>query len=164
MPRIPITDADRERVRVLHAEGKSRNEIARQIGRSVSTVTGIARALGLSFDRSKTAAATAARQIDNRARRAELVARLYGRAEQVLARLDAPTYTFTATTVHGIETTRLDHVPAPDEKALASAVSSHLSAAARLEQIDADKGSENAKSMLGGLAVALGIRTTNSDA
>lgn len=49
-------------------------------GRSSSTVTGIARELGLSFDHSKTAAATAARQIDNRTRRTEIVGRLYGRA------------------------------------------------------------------------------------
>ena len=68
-------------------------------------------------------------------------------------------YTFTATTVHGIETKVLDHVPAPDEKALASAMSTHLGAAAKLEQIDADTGAEGARSMLGGLAIALGITT-----
>ena len=124
-------------------------------------MTGIARELGLTFDRAKTAAATHARQIDNRARRTEIVGRLYGRAEQVLSRLEAPGYKFTATTVHGIETKTLDHVPAPDEKALASALSTHLGAAARLEVIDADKGSDGAKSMLGGLAIALGIRTSH---
>ena len=159
MPRDLITDADRERVRTLHAEGKTRNDIARAINRSPSTVTGIARALGLSFDRSATAAATHARQVDNRARRAAIVARLYFRAEHVLGRLEADRYTFTATTVHGIETKVLDHVPAPDEKALASAMSTHLGAAARLEQVDADKGTDGVKSMLGGLAVALGIHT-----
>jgi hypothetical protein len=157
LPRNLITDADRDRVRELHAEGKTRNNIARAIGRSPSTVTGIARSLGLSFDRTATAAATHARQIDNRARRTEIVGRLYDRAEQILGRLEAKRYTFTATTVNGIETKTLDHVPAPDEKALASAMSTHLGAAARLEQVDADKGSEGAKSMLGGLAVALGI-------
>jgi hypothetical protein len=163
VPRNPITDTDRDRVRDLHADGKTRNDIARAIGRAPSTVTGIAHALGLSFDRTATAAATHARQVDNRARRTEIVARLYDRAEQLLGRLEADRYTFTATTVHGIETKTLDHVPAPDEKALASAMSAHLAAAARLEQVDADKGAEGAKSMLGGLAVALGIRTTLSD-
>lgn len=157
MPRNLVTDTDRVRVRELHAEGKSRNDIARAIRRSASTVTGIARELGLSFDRSATAAATQARQIDNRARRTEIVGRLYGRAEHLLVRLEAPVYTFTATTINGIESKTLDHVPAPDEKALATALSTHLSAAGRLEQVDADKGSDGAKSMLGGLAVALGI-------
>ena len=160
MPRNLVTDTDRDRVRELHAEGKSRNDIARVTGRSASTVTVIARELGLSFDRSKTAAATQARQIDNRARRTEITSRLYGRAEQVLARLESTGYKFTATTVHGIETKTLDHVPAQDEKSLASALSTHLAAAARLEAIDAEKGSEGAKSMLTGLAVALGIATT----
>jgi hypothetical protein len=155
-----ITDVDRDRVRELHAQGKTRNDIARAINRSPSTVTGIARALGLSFDRSATAAATHARQIDNRARRTDIVSRLYGRAEHILGRLEAPAYTMTATTINGIESKTLDHVPAPDEKALATAMSTHLGAAARLEQVEADKGSEGVKSMLGGLAVALGIRTS----
>lgn len=162
MPRNLITDVDRDRVRELHGQGTTRNDIARAISRSPSTVTAIARQLGLSFDRSKTAAATHARQVDNRARRVEIVGRLYDRAEQVLARLEEPAYTFTATTVHGIETKTLDHVPALDEKALASATSTHLAAAARLEQVDADKGTEGAKSMLGGLAVALGAAWSES--
>lgn len=59
MPR-PITDADRERVRELHVQGKTRNDIAREIGRAPSTVSKPARALGLPFDRSKTAAARGA--------------------------------------------------------------------------------------------------------
>jgi hypothetical protein len=159
LPRNLITDADRERVRDLHAEGKTRNDIAREINRSPSTVTGIARALGLSFDRSATAAATHARQVDNRARRTDIVGRLYGRAERILGRLEAERYTFTATTINGIESKVLDHVPAPDEKALASAMSTHLGAAAKLEQVDADAGAEGARSMLGGLAVALGVAT-----
>jgi helix-turn-helix protein len=162
MPR-PITDADRERVRELHAQGKTRNDIAKTIGRSPSTVSKIARALGLSFDRTKTAAATAAKQQDNRARRADLVGRLYGRSEAILDRVEAPTYTFTAPTVHGIETKVLDHVPAPDEKALAASVSSHLTSAAKLEAVDADRGTEAAKSMLGGLAAAFGLHTPAGD-
>ncbi|MGW1678517.1 helix-turn-helix domain-containing protein [Saccharopolyspora sp. NPDC002376] len=52
MAASPITDADRERVRELHTQGKTRNHIASEIGRSPSTVSKIARELGLSFDRS----------------------------------------------------------------------------------------------------------------
>jgi hypothetical protein len=44
VPRNLINDADRERVRALHAEGMSRNDIACEIGRSPSTVTGTTRA------------------------------------------------------------------------------------------------------------------------
>lgn len=160
MATSPVTGSDRERVRELHAQGMTRNDIAKQIGRSPSTVSKLAHALGLTFDRSKTAVATVAKQRDNQARRADLVARLYGRGERILDRVEAPRYTFTTATVNGIETKILDHVPAPDEKALASSVSSHLTSAAKLEAIDADRGTDAAKSMLGGIATALGIRTT----
>ncbi|MCI2424110.1 helix-turn-helix domain-containing protein [Saccharopolyspora sp. K220] len=99
-------------MRELHAQGKTRNDIAREIGRSPSTVSRLAHAAGLSFDRSKTAAATQAKQRDNAARRADLVRRLYGRGEANLGRLEAPRYKFTTATVNGIETKVLDHVPA----------------------------------------------------
>jgi len=68
----PVTDAERERVRALHAQGLNCREIADEIGRARSTVSVIARDLGLSFDRAQTQQATAARQVDARARRAEL--------------------------------------------------------------------------------------------
>ncbi|MFE6689629.1 helix-turn-helix domain-containing protein [Streptomyces sp. NPDC057743] len=70
----PITDRDREAVRRLHTEGKSRNEIARTIGRSAATVSKIARAEGLTFSGgARVAAATEARRADAAARR-ELLA------------------------------------------------------------------------------------------
>lgn len=156
--RALITDADRDRVRELHAQGKTRNDIAKDIGRSPSTVSKIARGLGLAFDRSATAAATAAKQRDNKARRADIVARLYDRAEHVLDRLAADAYSFTATSVNGIETRVLDHVPAQDERHLSGALSGYLSAAERVEKIDADSHAEAARSMLGNLAEALGIK------
>ena len=70
----PITDRDREQVRRLHAEGKSRNAIARSIGRSAASVSKIARELGLTFSGgARVAAATEARRADAAARR-ELLA------------------------------------------------------------------------------------------
>lgn len=69
----PVTDADREQVRRLHAEGASRNAIARQLGRSASTVSKIARELGLAFSGgARVAAATEARRADAAARREQL--------------------------------------------------------------------------------------------
>ena len=134
----PVTQADRDQVAALHAQGLGRNAIARQLGRSASTVTQIATEAGLSFDRSATAAATEAAKVDNAARRAKLIARAYTRAEAIYDRLEADQYRFTATSVHGIETVTLDHVPAPDEKALASAINSYLTGAVKLEQVDSD--------------------------
>ncbi|GAA2772869.1 helix-turn-helix domain-containing protein [Saccharopolyspora taberi] len=159
----PVTDTERARVRELHEQGKTRNDIAKLMGRSPGTVTVIARELGLSFDRSATAAATEAKQRDNRARRAELVDRLYTRAERVLETLEADEYRFTATTINGIETERLGHVPAQDERHLSSSISTHLTTAAKLEAIDADGQAEAARSMLGSLAEALGITAPGHD-
>ncbi|MGP4019968.1 helix-turn-helix domain-containing protein [Saccharopolyspora sp. 5N708] len=68
----PVTEQERERVRELHAQGKTRNAIAKIMGRSPGTISTIARELGLAFDRSATAAASAAKAADNKARRVEI--------------------------------------------------------------------------------------------
>lgn len=69
----PITDRDRQEVRRLHAEGKSRNAIARTTGRSAATVSKIAADLGLAFSGgARVAAATEARRADAAARREQL--------------------------------------------------------------------------------------------
>ncbi|MDT0409939.1 MULTISPECIES: helix-turn-helix domain-containing protein [Streptomyces] len=154
-----ITDEDRSAVRALHAEGLGRNEIARRIGRGSRTVSVLAAELGLSFDRTHTAIATEARVIDAKARRAALVQRAYTRAEKIYDRLEADAgpvgYDFTATSVNGIETKNLNHVPAQDERALALAAGAHLAQAAKLEALDGDPGLDAARSMLGGLAEGL---------
>ncbi|MFE2033052.1 hypothetical protein ACFXBB_07270 [Streptomyces scopuliridis] len=70
----PIDDRDRERVRRLHSQGESRNQIAHSIGRSAASVSKIARKLGLTFNGgARVAAATEARRADAAARR-ELLA------------------------------------------------------------------------------------------
>jgi transposase-like protein len=69
----PITDSDREAVRRLHAEGKSRNQIARETGRSAATVSKIAAEAGLAFSGgARVAAATEAVRADAAARREQL--------------------------------------------------------------------------------------------
>jgi IS30 family transposase len=69
----PIHDRDREAVRRLHAEGKTRNAIARAIGRSAATISKIAREEGLTFaGGARVAAATEARRADTAARREQL--------------------------------------------------------------------------------------------
>ncbi|MFJ6013004.1 helix-turn-helix domain-containing protein [Streptomyces sp. NPDC092952] len=69
----PVTPDDRKHVRRLHAEGKSRNQIARETGRSAATVSKIAAALGLAFSGgARVAAATEAVRADAAARREQL--------------------------------------------------------------------------------------------
>ncbi|MEU1436384.1 hypothetical protein ABZ438_20170 [Streptomyces sp. NPDC005786] len=59
-----FSEADEATLRQLHADGVSRNEIVRQMARSVGTITNHAQRLGLDFDRSSTRAAVEARQVD----------------------------------------------------------------------------------------------------
>ena len=90
MPARPLTQADRDQVAALHAQGFGRNAIAAKIGRSASTVTTIARDLGLSFDRTATEAATRAAVADAKARRTALMHTLLDDAARLRAQLWQP--------------------------------------------------------------------------
>lgn len=85
-----VTDQERERVRELHAQGLGRNQIAIEVGRSAGTVTTIAKQLGLSFDRSETAAATEAKMQDAKAIRAQLAIDLLSDARRLREQLWQP--------------------------------------------------------------------------
>lgn len=160
----PVTDEDRQAVRRLAAQGLGRNAIARELGRGPRTISVIAAELDppVTFDRTMTAVATEARVVDAKARRAALIQRAYARAEKIFDRLEADEtsgYKFTATTVHGIETETLDHVPGPEERSLATAAGQYLAQAAKLEAIDAGGGYEEDRGILAGIAQALGWKT-----
>ncbi|MCA1218848.1 helix-turn-helix domain-containing protein [Streptomyces sp. 8L] len=89
----PIDERDRRRVRELHAKGKSRNDIARAIKRSPSTVSKIAAAFDppLTFDRAaEVAVATEVRRADLAKRRAETAIVLQDAAERELAKMTRP--------------------------------------------------------------------------
>lgn len=87
----PITEKDRDQVRALHAEGMSRNDIARKLERSPATVSKLANAMGLSFDRApEVAAATTARKADLAARRAAMAETLQDVAEREIAKMVQP--------------------------------------------------------------------------
>ena len=92
--RRPVTEETREQVRRLHAEGLSRNAIAKAIGFSGATVTKIAQGLGLSFDRSKTAAAVKAHAIDLAAERIVLAEEMAAEARRGLALVRGPVKVF----------------------------------------------------------------------
>ncbi|MFE6683942.1 helix-turn-helix domain-containing protein [Streptomyces sp. NPDC057729] len=87
----PITETDRRAVRRHHAAGMTRNEIARKIKRSPSTVSKLAADMGLTFDRAaEVATATAVRKADLDARRTELAATLHDVAEREIGRMTQP--------------------------------------------------------------------------
>ncbi|MGW1679377.1 helix-turn-helix domain-containing protein [Saccharopolyspora sp. NPDC002376] len=156
MPPTPTTDEERARVRRLHAQGKTRNDIAREIGRSPSTVSKIARELGLTFDRSKTAAATHAKQVDNKTRRAELSAELLRRAGELLAQIDRPHIVYAFGGPENVYNEhQLDKPPTSDIRNLMQSASIALQRHADLERIDSGSQAEDARSMLGSLAAGL---------
>ncbi|WIV43055.1 helix-turn-helix domain-containing protein [Glutamicibacter nicotianae] len=71
----PIDEARRNQIVKLAQAGKSRNDIAKEIGCSPSTVTRWAHRAGIEFDRSATQAATEARKMDLKALRNEAALR-----------------------------------------------------------------------------------------
>lgn len=159
MPRPGISDDEREQIRAGHAAGKSCNEIARELGRSASTVSRAARDLGLSWDASRSAAATEAKQASNRARRARLVQRMYDRADKIMDRLEADQFKLVGVSKDGLAHTNVidaDAIPGAEERALFGMVVNALNGAARLEAVDAaDSGAAEGKGILGQLDTAL---------
>ena len=93
----PWTKDDDEQLTALHAEGKSLHSIAGQMGRAKRTISEHARVLGLTWDRSRTAAATKARVIDAKQRRVDLATELLND----VARLRAQLWTETEYVDHG---------------------------------------------------------------
>ena len=146
------------RARELHASGISCNAIAKELGVSASTISRWAKKVGLSFERTQTAAATTAKRIDRAAVRADIIDRMYTRSQKVLDRLEADTYVYyIAVAGSGTERVEDDNPPALDEKNLASALGIYLDKATRLELVDGDDGEEHAKGMLAELGAFLGI-------
>ncbi|MGH2820776.1 MAG: helix-turn-helix domain-containing protein [Actinomycetota bacterium] len=136
----PVTDQERERVRALHAEGLSCARIAREIGRAKSTVSGVARDLGLSFDRSKTREATAAQVDDAKARRARLALKLLGLAEQEADEFNQPcTLHSFGGKDHTYNSKTVPRPPARERRDMAATINILVDRHARLTEMDADQ-------------------------
>lgn len=152
-----VTDAERTKLRALHAAGKTRNDIAKELGRAAATVTQLAGDMGLSFDRAETKAATAAMVEDAKQRRAQLAMDLLSDAQKLRAQLWNPT------TLHSFggkdNTYNSRDVPIPlfkDQRDIIGAASMAITAALRLDQHDTAN-ADTAKSVLGALAAGLGV-------
>lgn len=152
----PITDAERRRIAELHAAGKSRNEIAAELGRSTGVITKMAVQMGLRFDRAATKAATAARVADAKAKRAEEMNALLDAAKRLRLQLFAPCL------VHsfgGKDNTyaeaRLEQPPFADQAKIMQAYNLAMSNSLRLDQHDGDGTVEQVGSLLGNLFQSL---------
>ncbi len=154
-PRIP----DDKRAAILadiRAGTKGRNQIARYHSVSVGTVTKLAKDAGSTdaFDRSQSAKATRAVQQDNRSRRAQIASELLDDIAAFRERAWSP-YTYYERGSDGPELVTLDRPPLKEAKEAYVAIGISLQRHMELEKFDADRGEEQAKSMLGDLAKAL---------
>lgn len=164
MPNPKRTQADKDTVLALHAQDISRNDIARQTGYSTAWISNVVKEAGKSFTRSdRVKAATEARVVDNKARRAKLVGRMYDRAEFILDRLEKPTFSALVPIGPGQQSPRdLNFVPAGEERNLATSVAVYLDKAMLLEKVDAVPERSEAQSMLSRLAEQLGVTNAPS--
>jgi hypothetical protein len=157
MPVRPVTDVDQQAVARLHAEGHSRNHIARQLGRSPATISTIANQLGLTFDRTATKNATLAKIQDNKALRVATSRRLLDKANAFLDQMDDPHLAFN---FGGKDNTYNEHQlpkpPVADLRNLMISVGVAIDKHLALDRHDADPGVDGAKTMLGALAAGLG--------
>ncbi|MFG3037792.1 helix-turn-helix domain-containing protein [Streptomyces sp. NPDC048330] len=155
----PITDNDREQVKALHAEGMSRNDIARTIKRSSSTVSKIAATFEppLSFTRGpEVIAATEARRIDLAARRQALAETLHADAEKLRAQLWEPcTIGEFAGREGDWQTANLPRPRFADQRQIMSATATAIQQSMRLQPAEGGADAGQVRSMLGSLGEAL---------
>lgn len=151
------SDEDRTLAR-LHADGLSVSAIARKMHRSKGAVSDHARMLGLSFDRSRTNAATIAHQDDAAARRARLQVDLLEDAERLRKQLWQPAV------IHnfgGRDNTHnsidVDEPVFADKLKIVQAVGVAIDKSVRLAEHDAGAGAEKVVGLLQATAAALGL-------
>lgn len=158
MAGAPLTPEERERIRALHAAGKSLHAIHQALGRSKSTISRACEQMGLTFDRARTAAAAKAVQTDAKALRASTSHRLLLKANELLDQMDAPHLVWN---FGGRDNTynehTLDKPPTGDLRNLMSAAGTALDKHIALERVDTDSGVDAAKSVLGQLGEALQV-------
>jgi transposase-like protein len=94
-PRIP-DDTRASILAAVRAGAKGRNQIARDHGVALSTVTKLAKEAGVTdaFDRAQTKNATTAALVDNKAQRVLAARRLIAKAHDLLDQMDQPAIVF----------------------------------------------------------------------
>lgn len=154
----PLTQAQRQTIIDLHAAGRKRNEIAREAGVAPASVTKVCQQEGLTFDRTATRAAVAAKVVDAKERRAELTLLLLEDAHRLRQQLWAPArlVNFGGKDNTLAETTLTEPLFV-DKKNIMSAVGIAIDRVVKLEAIDNDNGVSDAQSMIQKLIDGIGI-------
>ena len=156
------SDADTDELRRRHADGQSLRTIASEMGWAKQTISKRAIEHGLSFDRSRTAAATQARVIDAKARRTELAMGFLDDAQRLREQL----WTETEYVDHGgrdfVKVTWRQAQPTfADKLKIMQAATMAAEKHTRLMSYDTGN-SEAVRSLLGGLAEQLGLAPTDT--
>ena len=134
----PVDDAERDQIARLHAQGLGRNAISRETGINARRVSYLAKELGLSFVRSTAVtAATEARVVDSKARRAALAQALLADAERLRQQLFAPVtvYNFGGKD-NTFETAALTEPSMRDKRDLMASVGMAVDRAVKLDAYD----------------------------
>lgn len=139
----PVSVAELEQIRVLHARGESCEAIAAALGRNKSTVSRQCRKLGLSFDRSATKAATDAKQADNKSRRAKFAAEMLDDIERLRERAWSA-YKVVVGTAQGAEVIELLLPPLGEVRAAYSAIGTAFDKHLAAERHDSQDGGMSA--------------------
>ncbi|WP_202461425.1 hypothetical protein [Streptomyces sp. SID8374] len=156
MPTGVIAEDKWDQLRALHAEGKGRNVIAREMGIAAACISRTAEYLGLTFDRSRIRAATAARVADLAERRSLLAVKFTDVAEDSLDRIYQPTtvYAFGGST-NTYEEHTFGEAPAAERRALVSAAGTATDRSLKLAPAEVSSNLDGAKSMLANLGTIL---------
>lgn len=160
-PSKPLSKAERARIVKLHGQGLSRNAIAKEVGRSLGSVTAVVKAAGLTFPQVQHPATVAARELSVRERTIAAHERhlriLELQQGKLLGGYETHTWRTKLKGAGGAEHVEdLDFIPSDDEKNLTTAMTSATAALKNLTPVgDAEK--DAALSVVEQLTKALGI-------
>lgn len=156
MPHGTMGEDKFDEFRALHTQGLGRNAICREMGLTAAVVSRTAEHLGLTFDRSRIQAATAARIADLAERRSILAEKLTEDAERLREQMWVPTQVFA---FGGKDNTFaseiLDEAPAADKRSLMGTAGIAIDRSLKLAPAEESSGLDAAKSMLGNLDTLL---------
>lgn len=124
------------KLKQLHGQGLSLNEIARQLHRSNSTIGKYSKQLGLSYARARTKNATKAKQADAAALRAELKLRLLREAREFMNDLHRPQLVYSFTQRGEYVEHEMPKPPPADARNLMTSVGIALQRSIELERVD----------------------------
>jgi hypothetical protein len=136
MKHTNFTQHELKQLHQLHQQGLSRNEIARQMHRSPSTIGTYAKREGLTFDRTLTKNATKARQADAAALRADLKLRLLREAREFMNDLHRPQLVYSFTQRGEYVEHEMPKPPPADARNLMTSVGIALQRSIELEKVD----------------------------